>query len=146
MQQICIAHGAEEQERIGAALAQVIAAPATVYLHGNLGAGKTTLVRGLLHSLGHAGPVKSPTYTLIEQYELPGRRVLHLDLYRLADPEELEFLGLRDLLGERTITLVEWPEMGAGWLPKADVTVSITHLEGARRLEFDGIFDRKLTF
>jgi tRNA threonylcarbamoyladenosine biosynthesis protein TsaE len=96
-----------------------------IELAGELGAGKTTLVRGLLAALGHAGRVRSPTYTLIEPYRIGGRDVLHLDLYRLADPGELEFLGLGDLLTPGAIALIEWPERGGGYLPPADLTVAL---------------------
>jgi tRNA threonylcarbamoyladenosine biosynthesis protein TsaE len=110
---------------------------ALVFLEGDLGAGKTTLVRGLLRGLGHRGPVRSPTYTLVETYELPGALVHHLDLYRIADPEELEYLGIRDLLDGNSLVLVEWPERGAGVLPAPDIRVHIEHLQEGRRLGFD---------
>jgi tRNA threonylcarbamoyladenosine biosynthesis protein TsaE len=108
-----------------------------VFLEGDLGAGKTTLVRGLLRGLGHHGPVRSPTYTLVETYELPGALVHHLDLYRIADPDELEFLGIRDLLDGTSLVLVEWPERGAGILPAPDLRVRIEHLDQGRRLGFE---------
>ena len=102
-----------------------------VRLEGNLGAGKTTLVRGLLHALGYEGPVRSPTYTLIEPYEVPvgegSLRVTHMDLYRLADPEELEFLGLRDLIYEPGWILVEWPDRGGDLLPRGDLRICIDY-------------------
>jgi tRNA threonylcarbamoyladenosine biosynthesis protein TsaE len=103
-----------------------------IALTGELGAGKTTLVRGLLAGLGHAGRVRSPTYTLIEPYRLGGRDVLHLDLYRLADPGELEYLGLGDLLSPGSIALIEWPERGAGLLPAADLTVTLRYPAAGR--------------
>lgn len=96
-----------------------------IALRGELGAGKTTLVRGLLRGLGHEGRVRSPTYTLIEPYRLRGRDVLHLDLYRLADPGELEYLGLSDLLTAESVALVEWPERGGGLLPAPDLVIEL---------------------
>ncbi|MCP5141420.1 MAG: tRNA (adenosine(37)-N6)-threonylcarbamoyltransferase complex ATPase subunit type 1 TsaE [Gammaproteobacteria bacterium] len=107
-----------------------------VHLRGELGAGKTTLVRAWLRGLGHQGAVRSPTYTLIEPYELPSGPAYHLDLYRLGDPEELEFLGLRDLLEVPALVLVEWPERGAGVLPRADLTIAMEHAGEARKLLF----------
>ena len=98
-------HGEAEQEALGAALARICRAPALIYLDGDLGAGKTTLVRGWLRSLGHGGAVKSPTYTLIEPYEIDGAAVYHLDLYRVGDPGELEYLGLREMLAEDAVLL-----------------------------------------
>jgi tRNA threonylcarbamoyladenosine biosynthesis protein TsaE len=101
--------------------------PLVVYLRGDLGAGKTTLARGLLHALGEAGPVRSPTYGLLAEYTPPSGRVLHLDLYRLRSPDELLALGLADYLPGSRLWLIEWPEQGEGHgLPPADAEV---HLE-----------------
>lgn len=120
-------------EALGARLAANLVHGALLHLHGELGAGKTTLVRGLLRALGHQGAVKSPTYTLVEPYQIGAWRIFHWDLYRLAEAEELEFLGLREQLDEEAVLLVEWPERGAGLLPKADVEI-VLHYAAAGRM------------
>lgn len=120
--------GEAAQLEFGARLATLLRSYCgVIYLHGELGAGKTTLVRGLLRGLGYQAPVRSPTYTLIEPYEAVEPPVVHLDLYRLADPEELDYLGLRDLLERPGLILVEWPERGAGALPPADLELFIEY-------------------
>jgi tRNA threonylcarbamoyladenosine biosynthesis protein TsaE len=109
----------------GRHIASVTGGRGLVTLQGDLGSGKTTLSRGLIRALGHTGAVKSPTFTLVEPYELANGQVLHYDLYRLNDPEELHFLGVRDFLDGDTLTLVEWPERGRHWLPAADLALQL---------------------
>jgi tRNA threonylcarbamoyladenosine biosynthesis protein TsaE len=113
-------------EALGAALLHV-EDPIVIALEGDLGAGKTTLVRGVLNALGFTGQARSPTYTLIEPYEHEQRCVYHLDLYRLADPREVEALAIRDLLHAGSVLLIEWPEKGAGSLPPFDLTVGLSY-------------------
>ena len=127
---------ARQQEALGGMISAEAPASFIVYLEGDLGAGKTTLVRGFLRGLGYPGNVKSPTFTLLEPYELGDRVVYHLDLYRLADPEELEYLGLRDLLAQDATLLIEWPEQGKGMLPNADIVVDISYRDEGRSLGF----------
>lgn len=127
-------HGQAAQVAFGRRIAEYLRPPCVTYLQGDLGTGKTTLVRGILRGFGHTGPVRSPTYTLLEPYELAAVRLYHLDLYRLGDPQELEYLGLRDLLNGQGLFLVEWPERGQGALPLPDLTIRIEHAGEARSL------------
>ena len=127
---------AAAMESLGAQLAQSRAA-GIIYLKGDLGAGKTTLARGFLQALGHTGRVRSPTYTLIEPYSFEFGMVYHIDLYRISDSGELEDLGLRDLLEEQSLLLVEWPERGSGVLPAADLLISIEHRDAGRRVTLE---------
>ena len=112
--------------------ASLLSAGGVVFLTGDLGAGKTTFARGVLRALGFAGAVKSPTYTLVEPYQVAGSAVYHCDFYRLAAPEELEFLGLRELFDEGSLWLIEWPERGVGCLPAPDLSMHIA-IAGAGR-------------
>lgn len=120
----------------GRKLALVTGGRGLITLQGDLGSGKTTLSRALIRALGHDGPVRSPTYTLVEPYELGNFRVLHYDLYRLNDPEELHYLGVRDFLDDDTLTLVEWPERGRPWLPPADLALELRVLRSGREIHW----------
>ncbi|WP_339648915.1 tRNA (adenosine(37)-N6)-threonylcarbamoyltransferase complex ATPase subunit type 1 TsaE [Halopseudomonas pelagia] len=132
------AEGDQAMEALGAAIGNVMEGRGVIYLQGDLGAGKTTLSRGLIRGRGHQGAVKSPTFTLVEPYELDSGCIYHFDLYRLLDPEELEFLGVRDYFNPESLCLVEWPDKGKGVLPSADLTITISPKGVGRQLHILG--------
>ncbi len=121
---------------LGGALIDAVDSAGLITLHGQLGSGKTTLVRGALEARGVVSGVRSPTYTLVEFYELEGLSVAHFDLYRLADPEELEYLGFRDYLESNTLCFVEWPERAGSLLKSPGLSISLEYRQQCRALDF----------
>lgn len=126
-----------ETLELGAKLFRSMKQPLRFYLYGDLGSGKTTLVRGFLGARGYCGPVKSPTFTLVEEYQFPEWRLVHLDLYRLADPEELEWIGIRDYFEGNCVSFIEWPDRGSGFLPQPDLTIRLEHTGEGRTAWID---------
>ena len=133
-----IAPDADATLRLGAHIARVLtsasAAPLVIGLTGELGAGKTTLVRGILRALGVAGTVRSPTFTLLENYSIPPLEISHLDLYRVQSPLEIEALGIRELLEPARVFLIEWPERGAWALPAPDLDIELSVADPGRNI------------
>lgn len=123
-------------------LLPLLESPCVIYLHGDLGAGKTTLSQYLIRAAGHKGPVKSPTYTLFEEYQTPHGHFYHFDLYRLKDAEELIFIGIEDIAKEKAIFLIEWPEQGAEYLPNADLAVYIKLAQTDRELSIESTSEK----
>jgi len=111
-------------------------APLVIYLQGELGAGKTSFARALINALGYSGRVKSPSYGLLEPYTAAGFNILHLDLYRVESPDELDYLAVRDLFDDKSLLLVEWPQKGAGFLPAADLELHFVEADGRRFVRF----------
>ena len=130
---------------LGASLAHTLVPGLAIYLHGELGAGKTTLTRALLHAAGHHGHVKSPTYTLAEPYTITinGKPVelFHFDLYRMKSPEEFLDAGFRDHFNDQSICIVEWPENGESVLPPPDITIFLTVSGSGRHVELNALSD-----
>lgn len=131
----------EETEAFGARLYNSVPDKCLIFLVGNLGAGKTTLVRGFLRAAGYNGAVKSPTFTLVEEYLIGKRKFCHFDLYRLADPEELEWIGIRDYFMEETVCFIEWPDQGHGFLPEPDILIKLEIRDDGRQLEMNKLTD-----
>ena len=126
-------------ELLGAVLSKLCPGDTTIYLTGDLGAGKTTMTRGLVRACGYHGIVKSPTYTLVEEYHVGERDIYHFDLYRLNDPEELEMMGIRDYFSAGSIRIIEWPSKGEGILPDADLIVNLVIADNQRRAEISAM-------
>ncbi|AYM88246.1 MULTISPECIES: tRNA (adenosine(37)-N6)-threonylcarbamoyltransferase complex ATPase subunit type 1 TsaE [Pseudoalteromonas] len=127
---------------MGNKVAAIIEQGAVIYLHGDLGAGKTTFTRGVVQGFGHTGKVKSPTYTLVEPYELTRANVYHFDLYRLGDPEELEYMGIRDYFSEQAICIVEWPEKGGEFIPVPDLDITLSYVGDERKIVINSASER----
>ena len=127
----------EETEAFGAELFQSVPSKWLIFLYGDLGAGKTTLVRGFLRAAGYTGVVKSPTYTLVEEYTIGARKIFHFDLYRVVDPEELEWIGIRDYLEQDCVCFIEWPDKGKGFLPEPDSVITLTPQGEGRSLTME---------
>lgn len=144
---IWIKHISNEQSMLdfAAKMAAVCPDTAIIFLYGNLGAGKTTFARGFLRGLGYQGAVKSPTYTIVEPYELPNQKVYHFDFYRLQRAQELEFIGLHDYLVPHAICLIEWPEYGEGMLPPADLSCYIGSVAHGREVKLEAFSPCGLT-
>jgi tRNA threonylcarbamoyladenosine biosynthesis protein TsaE len=130
-----VLQNAEETEQFGAGLFQSLAPKSVIFLHGELGAGKTTLVRGYLRAAGYTGTVKSPTYNLVEEYTVAGKIIYHFDLYRLNYPEELEWIGIKDYFDHDGVSFVEWPDKGKGFLPEPDTVITLTVQDAGRLVE-----------
>lgn len=125
----------QETELFGTELWRILPQKCLIFLNGDLGAGKTTLTRGVLRAAGHQGAVKSPTYTLVEEYDIANRKVFHFDLYRVKDPEELEWIGIADYIDQESLCFIEWASLGEGFLPRPDIELSLITEGNGRILE-----------
>ena len=122
-------------EALGASIIKDLQAPAIVYLRGELGTGKTTLVRGALRAMGYEGPVKSPTFTIVESYSIGSLDIHHFDLYRISDPEELDFIGIREYFSDTSICFFEWPDRGKSVIPAPSIEIQIDHAGDYRKVQ-----------
>lgn len=136
-----IINSPEEMEAFGGELLATLPTPAVIYLCGELGTGKTTFVRGALRSIGYQGLVKSPTFTVVESYLIGKQPIHHFDLYRISDPEELDFIGIRDYASDNSITIFEWPEKGQAFIPPSTLKITLSHAGTARHAEIEENLD-----
>lgn len=137
MQTSFFLENSDATEKFGAQLFAKLPSKALIFLEGNLGAGKTTFVRGLLRAAGVTGAIKSPTYSLVEEYEIGERKIFHFDLYRLAEPDELEWIGIDDYLNQNALCFIEWAQKGAGILPSPDLIIDLKMQQNGRLLKID---------
>ncbi len=143
MKKQCFLRDESEQIALAGSIAQQLHSSFIMLLKGDLGAGKTTFARGFIHASGFDGVVKSPTYTLVEPYPISNNRMCyHFDLYRLAEPEELEFIGARDHFNDNDVCLIEWPEKAEGFLPAADWVCEFSYYQQGRNLEVSALSDK----
>ena len=136
----------EQMENFGEILAKILRPGQIVYLRGELGVGKTTIMRGVLKGYGHTGTVKSPTFTLVESYAYKEHQLYHFDLYRLQTPSELEAIGFRDYLNAEDYCFIEWPERGEGALPGANIDIKIEYADIGRTVRIDSTADLDVSF
>ena len=138
----------EKTVEFGQLLAKCLPSKGLIFLQGNLGAGKTTLIGSVIKAMGHKGSTKSPTYTIVEPYLINSenrQKIYHFDLYRLADPEELEYIGIRDYIDEDALCFVEWPDKGKGFLPLPDMIISLEYQNEARKIALEVITQKWLS-
>jgi tRNA threonylcarbamoyladenosine biosynthesis protein TsaE len=132
----------EATEQLGAELFKSVPSKCLIFLQGDLGAGKTTFARGFLRAAGYNGTVKSPTYTLVEEYVIGGRKIFHFDLYRVVDPEELEWIGIRDYFDQDSVCFIEWPDKGKGFLPNPDIIITLKPQGLARSVNIEYVSEK----